>query len=345
MKRERLPGNIFNDYNVGGYLTWAMPEYPDYIDGRGRPFGDAQFYRAVFELPQQLPDSSAWQQEAGARGINTVIVSLDGIVFRYINLRAFCDSQTWRPVYLDEVSAIFVRRSPETQPLIDRLQIDCDRVAFSPPNTTARGALLNFWNDSALVLTNLGRTREALEAVERGLAIFSENRNLRMLRAHLLVENGQLQAAELELRRVIQSQPVEPAYSALAELLLMERRYPEAAEALRQAGDLSPHPHQIYFGLGRLYLDLGQPRLALSALDDSIRFDAYTGSAQLLGAEFHAQVAETRARAYWALGDRRRALEQQEAAVRFTPQDWNRRRQLMQLYEVQGLRPKPQPQP
>ena len=37
--RERLPRNVFNDYNSGGYLTWRIgPKYPVYVDGRLIPF-------------------------------------------------------------------------------------------------------------------------------------------------------------------------------------------------------------------------------------------------------------------------------------------------------------------
>ena len=58
--RERLPRNIFNDYNQGGYLTWRIgPEYPDYVDGRVIPFG------APFLNHQQLPDAAA----AGVAGM------------------------------------------------------------------------------------------------------------------------------------------------------------------------------------------------------------------------------------------------------------------------------------
>jgi hypothetical protein len=27
-------GNLFNDYNYGGYLIWKLPSQPDFIDGR-----------------------------------------------------------------------------------------------------------------------------------------------------------------------------------------------------------------------------------------------------------------------------------------------------------------------
>ncbi|HYX70825.1 MAG TPA: hypothetical protein VE825_16945, partial [Terriglobales bacterium] len=66
--RERLPGNVFNDYNAGGFLTWRLDsQYPDYIDGRAFPFG-ADFFYHYRALLQQPPDSPAWQQEADARG-------------------------------------------------------------------------------------------------------------------------------------------------------------------------------------------------------------------------------------------------------------------------------------
>ena len=34
LKRHQCTGNLFNDYNYGGYLIWKLPHTPDYIDGR-----------------------------------------------------------------------------------------------------------------------------------------------------------------------------------------------------------------------------------------------------------------------------------------------------------------------
>ncbi len=74
--REHLPGNIFHDYNFGGFLAWRLsPEYPDYIDGRGGPFGDELFFHST-ELMRTSLDSPEWKSEADARNINTVVVSL-----------------------------------------------------------------------------------------------------------------------------------------------------------------------------------------------------------------------------------------------------------------------------
>ncbi len=66
LQHERLPANVFNTYNLGGFLTWRLfPEYRDYIDGRAIPFGPQLFFRA-YDLSVEPPDSPAWQQEAEA---------------------------------------------------------------------------------------------------------------------------------------------------------------------------------------------------------------------------------------------------------------------------------------
>ena len=138
--RERLPGNIFNDYNLGGYLTWRIgPAYPDYVDGRVIPFG-APFLTHQRDLMQQQPDSPEWQREADLRNINTILVS----VARYgglgsFPLQQFCASEAWRPVYLDEVAAIFVRNRPENAAWINHLQIDCATVHIDPPSHRSDG--------------------------------------------------------------------------------------------------------------------------------------------------------------------------------------------------------------
>lgn len=113
--REHLPGRIFNDYNAGGFLTWRLPGYPVYIDGRAVPFG-ADLFARYLRLIAQPPDSVEWQREAEARGINTLVLTNT----RYpalgaIDLRRYCESRAWVPVYLDEVSAVFLRNRDENR--------------------------------------------------------------------------------------------------------------------------------------------------------------------------------------------------------------------------------------
>ncbi len=165
--RERLPGRLFNNYAIGGYLVWRLgPAYPVYIDGRAIPFGPELVLRNN-RLSFESPDSLEWQQEADRWGINTVMLGIARYGGVGPAIRSFCDSSGWRPVYLDEVSAVFVRNRPENAAWLRRLQIDCATVQFTAPASRNRAILYNFYADAGSVLLVLGRTGEALEAFGR----------------------------------------------------------------------------------------------------------------------------------------------------------------------------------
>jgi hypothetical protein len=88
-------------------------------------------------------------------------------------LRQSCASAAWRPVYLDEVSAVFVRVRPENEGVIARLQIQCATTPLPAviPQRATTGAF-NQWANAAAVLQALGRNAEAFDTTKRALAIF-----------------------------------------------------------------------------------------------------------------------------------------------------------------------------
>ncbi|HUK87236.1 MAG TPA: hypothetical protein VLT85_06190 [Terriglobales bacterium] len=343
--RERLPGNIFHDYNLGGYLTWRIgPQYPDYIDGRAVPFGAALFYHHR-SLMQQAPDSPAWQQEADSRGINVILVS----AARYAGLggfpiAAFCQSGGWRPVYLDDVSVIFLRNRPENAAWLDRLSLDCARVPLPPPPAPAgesasrRSAeLYNFYSNAGAILYVLNRDPEALADFDRAQAIFSADPNLHLFRGQLLQAENRLPEAEQEYRTAVGLRPSDAGWFLLARLDAAQHRYAEAAQALANSARLSTDPADRYRTLGQIYLVLHQPEEALAAFGRAERSSPYkSGEASAAGAEFQAQIAEGRARAWRDRNDLTRAVQFQEQAVKFTPDNPVRWMALAALYDAQG---------
>ncbi len=225
--RERLPGNIFNDYNLGGYLTWRIgPAYPDYVDGRVIPFG-APFLTHQRDLMQQQPDSPEWQREADLRNINTILVS----VARYgglgsFPLQQFCASEAWRPVYLDEVAAIFVRNRPENAAWINHLRIDCATVHIDPPATVAMGSrarqngeLFNFYANAGSVLYVLGRGAEALRYLQSAETIFPDDSNLHLTLGQLFQSYNRWDLAEQEYRTSVELRPTDMGWYLLGRLV------------------------------------------------------------------------------------------------------------------------------
>jgi Flp pilus assembly protein TadD len=346
MQREKLPGNIFNTYSLGGYLTWRLPGYPDYIDSRALPFGPQFFFRA-YGLSVEPPDSRPWQQEAEVRGINTILVPLAryGGISSFPQLPAFCRGQAWRPVYMDEVSAIFVRRTPQTADLIGRLQIDCSKVAFAPltymgPNASMRDRAeqFNSWANAAGILYALGRYPEALAYLDHAQAVFADNANLHLTRALVLEHAGRAAEAEAEFRTSLKLEPSDEAWFDLGLFYMTQQRYADAVELFRRSAESSSRPHDMWMLLGQADLQMNQPQPALEAFDRAEASSPFPDEGESLGASFNSLVATGRAKAWYQLGDVARAVSFQEEAVKLAPDDTKLWLGLADLYEAQGRR-------
>jgi tetratricopeptide (TPR) repeat protein len=341
-EREHLPGNIFNGYELGGFLAWRLPEYPDFIDSRGRPF-PRDVRTADSELPLEEPDSAAWQEASSKWGFQTAIVPvgrIDGWDY-FPKLREFCESKTWRPVYLDEVSAIFLRRGPATQALIDEFQIDCKTVRLSPPHADSssrkgRSDLFNFWTNAAFLLAMLDRPKEAIEALDVAQRIYPDSSHLHLQSGHALMRLGRLNDAERELRRSIQLEPEVVSWEMLSDLLWSEQRHEESVVELRKAAEMALQPQQLYLKIAQRETQLQHGKEALAAFDQAVKFAVDLDTSTSAASEFCAQIAEGRARVYFAMGDTQRAIAFQEQALRFTPGDIRRWKEIAGLYHALG---------
>src|SRR5215831_9574054 len=323
IERENIPGQIFNSYNDGGYFTWRLgTKYLDYIDGRTIPFGPKLIERNVI-LMKSLPDSSGWQREAQDRGINTIFVPLgrSNGLHLFPVLRQFCATDTWRPVYLDEVSAVFMRATPENQGLIARLQIQCATTPLPAvvPQGNSTGAF-NRWANAAAVLHALGRRSEALEATKRALDIFPDSAFVHFLRGNLLEEASNFSEAEKEYLLSIEFEPNGTTWARLGAIYHRQNRLTEEIDAWEHASELLPHPAIVLLPLGYAELAAHRPQMALQAFDRAV-----AGLPPRGGNAFLADVAHGRAAAWDALGDLQRAVSLAEETVRLRPtssEDW-----------------------
>jgi len=340
--REQIPGNVFNGYDIGGYLAFRLgPRYLDYADGRYIPFGTGHLLHTL-RLTASPPDSAEWDREAAARDINLAIFSLS----RYGQLEAaplaaFCSSRNWKAVYLDEVSAIFLRVRPENQRWLARLGLDCRSApipapALAPDSWRHRAELYEFYANAGSVFYVLSRDAEAAAALDRAQSLFSADPNLHLIHGEFLAATNHAADAESEMRTSLDLQPTDAAWYALGRLYGEEHRYPEAAECLRHSAALSVRDYERYRVLGQIDLLLKSPQEALAAFDRAQRHSPFEGAAAVLGVEFHARLAEDRAQAWRMLGDLTRATQYAEQSVQLTPDRAPRWLLLADLYTAQG---------
>jgi hypothetical protein len=317
--REDLPGEVFNTFVEGGYILWRLgPKRRDYIDGRSIPFGPNAFLHHV-ELLQSSPDSPLWQREADHYNINTIILPLNRFQTVLGMLRSFCNSTNWRPVYLDEISGVFVRRRPETEDLINRLQVNCATAPLpAGPLVHSSAGRFNQWADAASVLAALGRNSEALSATDQARLIFPGGSFASWLRGNIFYAMARRSDAEREYLAAIQAEPSVPLFwFSLAALYKHEGRFSETIHAQRQAIQLStmPQPFEL-LKLARLYLDTQQPQAALRTFDEVLRSAPPDVLAETGGQSISFQVDQGRAAAWRALGDMKRATSFDQQAVR-----------------------------
>lgn len=336
IQRENLPGEIFNTYDEGGFVTWTLgPQRRDYIDGRDTLFGLERVQRHR-ELLQSPPDSALWDEETRRYNINTILLSRgDGI--EHGHLRDFCASSTWRPVYLDEVSAVFVRRTPQTETLIQRFPVDC-ATAPLPAETefSSRAEEFAAWVNAAVVLQALGRNLDALDASDKALAIFPGSASAHLARAGALTAMNRPQEAEKELLIAVALNPSEYTWSDLANLYRREGRPSDAIAAMRKAIDLQADPQATLVQLGYYALAAGHPDDALAAFNEAER-SASTGEKKSTGRDsFAYKIASGRAEAWNKIGNAGRAAQFQEQAVQLAPNSPQPWLNLAEIYESAG---------
>lgn len=98
---NRPPGEMFNPYNWGGYLIWALyPHYRVFADGRTDLYGDA-FLRQYLEVQLGRP---GFQETLAEYGVDFVLTYPDDA----LSLRLACVGG-WEEVYRDDVAVIWVR--------------------------------------------------------------------------------------------------------------------------------------------------------------------------------------------------------------------------------------------
>jgi len=103
LRSAALPGRLFNSYNWGGYLLWALPEYPVFIDPRTDLYND----EIISQWLQVARAESGWEDVLDLYGVNLVLIEKGMLVDRLLALRP-----DWEQVYSDEKSVIYSRKQP-----------------------------------------------------------------------------------------------------------------------------------------------------------------------------------------------------------------------------------------
>jgi hypothetical protein len=101
LKEKQITGNTFTDVNIwGGYVIWALPSNPVYIDGRD--VYPEQFVKEYLDIILGLTD---WREPFSRYGVRIVIAQPKSVLGRELR-----ESGEWNQVFQDESATVFVRK-------------------------------------------------------------------------------------------------------------------------------------------------------------------------------------------------------------------------------------------
>ncbi|HEX6773515.1 MAG TPA: hypothetical protein VF126_15895 [Acidobacteriaceae bacterium] len=100
IKTHAFSGHMLNEWTQGGYLVWALPEHPDFVDGRGDVFAESGV----------LADYASWAElNADPRSlldkyhIDFCLLSRNSPMSHVMPLLP-----AWRMAYADDIAIVFV---------------------------------------------------------------------------------------------------------------------------------------------------------------------------------------------------------------------------------------------
>ncbi|QVL33280.1 hypothetical protein KIH39_05015 [Telmatocola sphagniphila] len=103
-----LPGPICNHFDWGGYLIWALPEYPVSIDGRTNLFGEARLARSFRTWWQ----AENWEEDPDIKQAGFILAPAKVATGRPMPLteKLLLAADRWEVAYRDNIAIIFVPR-------------------------------------------------------------------------------------------------------------------------------------------------------------------------------------------------------------------------------------------
>jgi len=106
IRENRPAGPMYNSYNWGGYLVWALPEMPVFVDGRTDVYDEflSEYVQVMFIRP-------GWQQVLDRYNVRLAVMERDNLLAMML-----ATQPEWRLAYSDDQAVIYTREGSTRTP-------------------------------------------------------------------------------------------------------------------------------------------------------------------------------------------------------------------------------------
>jgi len=127
MEKENLlgrsNGNLYNTYNFGGYLIWALyPEHKVFLDGRVEPYvGNSKVFANYWS---NFEGGDPWKESVNKYNITVALMTPPHVNSNtlYDDSSRMFPNEEWAPIYFDDNALIYVKRIPELRDVINNFE-------------------------------------------------------------------------------------------------------------------------------------------------------------------------------------------------------------------------------
>jgi hypothetical protein len=109
IQKENIKGPIFNNYDIGGYLTWSLPKNEKvFVDNRPAEY-PSSFFSDVYKPMQE--NIEVFKKIDEQYNFNTIVFSRNDITPWGMNfLKVIRENSNWKKVFEDDYAVVFVKK-------------------------------------------------------------------------------------------------------------------------------------------------------------------------------------------------------------------------------------------
>ena len=282
LKKAGYRGNIFNTWELGGYLSWELPEAKTFIDGRCMRAQMELLARVDAMSPAELARYLA-QNDVGAAvlkpldartrvlsslpGFQAALLDDAGVLYLRTDWAARASIEGFRYVRLEAYDPSYL--APLARgPRATEVEVELRRALAQAPGGFKPAFMLGFFLEAQGRPEALAHYRAAARN-NPGLANSHFQLGTRAARLALRHERWAEAVAFLEQSKTYRSGPEEQFLLGTA--LYKLGRYGEAEAALKQAIAAAPQRIMAQINLGYLYIDAKRYPEAIAAFEQARR--------------------------------------------------------------------------
>jgi hypothetical protein len=176
---ENISGNLFNEYNIGGYLIWELyPKKRVFIDTRGLSEPLFLDYRSIM-------NGVDYNRLLNHYNVNIILIPacnyLSGNLYPIIP--KIMNDNRWIPIYMDGKALVFIKSSKDNVKIINRYRIPEERVYDEIIIEARKGIKRNnrisgFYASLGYALIGKGEYKAGKRAYEKALRLNPEDKGL-----------------------------------------------------------------------------------------------------------------------------------------------------------------------